>query len=97
VIAVRVPEWRRRGDTLVRELAMRDFEAAWDIVRHIAERVEDYGRRPDMCVLEYNRVRLTIANLHHAGITRAEERLAAKVDGVIADWARSTTAPPPGS
>jgi pterin-4a-carbinolamine dehydratase len=91
---VRIPEWRRRGETLVRHIVMRDFEAAWDLVRHIAAHAEDYGRRPDMCVSEYNRVRLTIANLHHAGITRAEERLAAKVDAAVVDWARSLAASP---
>jgi 4a-hydroxytetrahydrobiopterin dehydratase len=96
VTTVRIPDWRRQGETLVRDMAMRDFEAAWEVVRHIAERVEDYGRRPDMCVSEYNRVRLTIANLHHAGITRAEERLAAKVDAAVAEWVR-TAAPTSGS
>ena len=46
--AVHIPAWRRQGDVLVRELAMRDFDEAWDVVRRIAERVEDYGRRPDI-------------------------------------------------
>jgi 4a-hydroxytetrahydrobiopterin dehydratase len=87
--AVRIPAWRRQGEVLVREMEMRDFDEAWGVVRLIAERVEDYGRRPDMCVSEFNRVRLTIANLHHAGITPAEERLAAKVDAAIVEWARS--------
>ena len=90
--APRIPEWRRHGEALVRDMVMRDFDAAWDVVRHIAEGVEDYGRRPDMCVLEFNRIRLTVANLHHAGITPAEERLAAKVDAVIADWGRTAGA-----
>jgi hypothetical protein len=40
-------------------------------------------RRPDMCIDDYNHVRITIANPHHADLTRAEERLAAKVDAVI--------------
>jgi 4a-hydroxytetrahydrobiopterin dehydratase len=87
--AVPIPAWRREGERLVREMAMRDFDEAWRVVRLIAERVEDHKRRPDMCVSEFNRVRLTIANPHHAGITLAEERLAAKVDAAIAEWARS--------
>jgi pterin-4a-carbinolamine dehydratase len=36
-----------------------------------------------MCLLRFNRVRLTITNPHHAGITLAELRLAEKVDAVI--------------
>lgn len=90
--AVRIPAWRRQREVLVREMTMRDFDEAWGVVRFIAERVEDYGRRPDMCVSEFNRVRLTIANLHHAGITPAEERLAAKVDAAIVEWARARRA-----
>jgi hypothetical protein len=36
-----------------------------------------------MCVSDYNRVRLTVANLHHAPPTQAEHRLAAKVDAIV--------------
>jgi hypothetical protein len=36
-----------------------------------------------MCILSYNRVRLTIGNPHHAGLTAAEIRLAEKVNAVI--------------
>jgi 4a-hydroxytetrahydrobiopterin dehydratase len=91
---VHIPSWRRQGDVLVRDMVMRDFDEAWGVVRLIAERVEDYGRRPDMSVSEFNHVRLTIANLHHAGITPAEERLAGKVDAAIVEWARSGGARP---
>jgi hypothetical protein len=40
-----------------------------------------------MCISEFNRVRITVANPHRAGITPAETRLAAKVDAVIRDVA----------
>jgi hypothetical protein len=36
-----------------------------------------------MCILDFNRVRLTVANPRHAGITPAELRLVAKVDELI--------------
>jgi hypothetical protein len=36
-----------------------------------------------MCITENNRVQLTIANLHHAGFTLAELRLARKVDAIL--------------
>jgi 4a-hydroxytetrahydrobiopterin dehydratase len=78
------PGWERRGDTLVRELQMRDFDDAWQLVGRIATGAEDYKRRPDLCISEYNVVRITIANPHHAGITLAEVRLAAKVDALVA-------------
>jgi 4a-hydroxytetrahydrobiopterin dehydratase len=77
------PGWRRVGKTLVRELAMRDFEEALCLVERVGRLAVDYQRRPDMCISEFNRVRLKIFNLHHAGLTQAELRLAARTSAVI--------------
>ena len=75
--------WKIENDALVRELTMRDFDEAFRLVGRIAATAEDHFRRPDMCISEFNRVRIVVANPHHAGITDAERRLAAKVDGAI--------------
>ena len=75
--------WQVRRNALVRELAFRDYEEAKAFADYIAEHVDDYHRHPDL-VITLNRVRVVIANLHHAGVTRAEERLAKKVDAVLA-------------
>jgi 4a-hydroxytetrahydrobiopterin dehydratase len=85
------PGWRRVGEALVRELSFRDFDQALAFVEHVGRAAEDYLRRPDMCILEFNHVLLTIENPHRAGITQAEIRLAAKVDAVIAEWQQSRT------
>jgi 4a-hydroxytetrahydrobiopterin dehydratase len=77
------PGWRRSGESLVREFAFRDFEEAIAFVKRVAACAEDHLRRPDMCILDFNRVRLTITNPHHAGVTQAELRLAERVDEVI--------------
>ena len=77
--------WRLEKDTLVRELAMRDFDEAFGLVARIAAAAEDHFRRPDMCISEFNRVRIIVRNPHHAGITEAERRLAAEVDAVVTD------------
>ena len=58
---------------------MKDFEDALAFVERVAGAAVDYHRRPDMCIFANNRVRLSIANLHHAGFTIAEIRLARKV------------------
>jgi 4a-hydroxytetrahydrobiopterin dehydratase len=75
--------WRREGDSLVREIEFRDFSDAMSFLERVAFTVEDHLRRPDMCILSYNRVRLTIGNPHHAGLTAAEIRLAEKVSPLI--------------
>jgi 4a-hydroxytetrahydrobiopterin dehydratase len=77
------PGWRRAGDSLVRELSFRDFDEAMAFVDRVAACAEDHLRRPDMCILDFNRVRLTISNPHHSGITLAEVRLAERVNAVI--------------
>ena len=77
--------WTVKDEALVRELAMRDFDEALGLVARIAAAAEDHFRRPDMCISEFNRVRIVVANPHHAGITEAETRLAAKVDAVLGD------------
>jgi pterin-4a-carbinolamine dehydratase len=74
--------WRVEGGALTRELTFRDFATGWRYLEQLAETAVDYQRRPDMCILSYNRVRVVIANLKHAGVTLAELRLAAKVDSV---------------
>jgi pterin-4a-carbinolamine dehydratase len=64
-------------------MEFRDFSDALAFLERIASTVEDHLRRPDMCILSYNRVRLTIGNPHHAGLTAAEMRLAEKVNRLI--------------
>jgi pterin-4a-carbinolamine dehydratase len=75
--------WRHVGDALVRELTMRDFDEALRLFERVALCAVDYGRRPDMCISEYNHVRLTVVNPHHAGFTEAELRLATRVNALI--------------
>ena len=76
--------WHQEPNALVRELTFRDYVEAMEFADYIAEHVEDYNRHPDLAIT-LNRVRVVIANLHHAGVTRAEERLAKKVDAVLAE------------
>jgi pterin-4a-carbinolamine dehydratase len=75
--------WRRRGDALIRDFRFRDFPTALAFVDLIGTAAVDYQRRPDLAISDFNRVRVTIANLNHAGLTAAELRLAARVDAVV--------------
>jgi 4a-hydroxytetrahydrobiopterin dehydratase len=79
----RLPGWRRDGDSLVRELRFRDFDDAMLFAGRVGACAVDYRRRPDMCISEYNHVRLSVTNLHHAGFTVAELRLLEKVSAIL--------------
>jgi 4a-hydroxytetrahydrobiopterin dehydratase len=76
--------WRRRGDALIRDFRFRDFPAALAFVDLVGTAAVDYQRRPDLAISDHNRVRVTVANPNHAGLTAAELRLAARVDAVVA-------------
>jgi pterin-4a-carbinolamine dehydratase len=75
--------WRRTPTALERELSFRDNDEALRFVDNVVAQAVDYHRRPEIRVAD-NRVRLVVANLHHAGVTLAEIRLAGKVDAVLA-------------
>jgi pterin-4a-carbinolamine dehydratase len=77
--------WRHEGDALVREIQTRDFDTAFQIVARVASAAQDHFRRPDLCISEFNHVRITVTNPHHAGITEAEHRLTKKVDAALGD------------
>jgi 4a-hydroxytetrahydrobiopterin dehydratase len=77
--------WRRDGDALIRDFHFRDFPAALAFVDLVGTKAVDYQRRPDLAISDFNRVRVTVANPNHAGLTAAELRLAARVDAVVAD------------
>jgi pterin-4a-carbinolamine dehydratase len=74
------PQWCVIGQRLVREWRFKDFTEAFGFVERLASDVEDVGRRPDICLLAGNRVRVTVANPNHAGVTVAELRMVGKVE-----------------
>jgi pterin-4a-carbinolamine dehydratase len=77
--------WRLAEGALIRELIFKDDAEALRFVDELGRRVVDYGRRPGVAVTDYNHVQIRVENLHHAGITAAERRLARKVDAALAD------------
>jgi pterin-4a-carbinolamine dehydratase len=76
--------WRLAGDALVRDLEFRDFDEAMGFALELGRGAVDWFRRPAM-LIRSNLLRLTVANLHHAGVTEAELRLVSKATAVIED------------
>lgn len=79
-------EWLRGQDWLVRELRFRDYNSALGFAELIGK-IEDFGHHPDVCVSGDSgaRLRLTVRNLNHVGVTEQELRLASKLDTAIAE------------
>ena len=81
--------WRVEDGVLTRELEFRDFDEAMAFASELGRRAVDWFRRPDMTI-ESHRLRLSVANPHHAGVTAAEMRLVAKTTAVIDEYAART-------
>jgi pterin-4a-carbinolamine dehydratase len=74
------PQWQVVGERLVREWRFGDFAEAFGLVERLANDVEGVGRRAEICLLGGKRVRVTVANPYHGGVTVAELRTVAQVE-----------------
>jgi 4a-hydroxytetrahydrobiopterin dehydratase len=75
-------EWRREGDSIVRDRRFADFGAAIAFVERVAEVAEAANHHPDILVHGWNKVRLTLSTHSEGGITGADLALAEQLDGV---------------
>ena len=77
------PGWHLNERGLVRELQFRDFPAARDFARQLADTATYYGHRPDIAVRDDGRMVLSLVNHNHAGVTVADLALADQIDRAI--------------
>jgi 4a-hydroxytetrahydrobiopterin dehydratase len=77
-----VPEWRREGAEIVRDLKFDDFAAALAFVNRVADLAEERNHHPDILVHGWNNVRLTVTNHSQGGLTEADFELAQSIDGL---------------
>jgi 4a-hydroxytetrahydrobiopterin dehydratase len=80
----RRPGWGRDGDAAIaREWQLVDFAAAIAFVNRVAELAEAANHHPDVLVHGWNKVRLTLSTHSEGGLTDADFRLAADIDGLL--------------
>jgi 4a-hydroxytetrahydrobiopterin dehydratase len=77
-----LPQWRRDGDTIVRDRELSDFAAAMTWVNAIADAAETANHHPDILIHGWNKVRLTVTNHSAGGLTAADFELAATIDAL---------------
>jgi pterin-4a-carbinolamine dehydratase len=91
------PQWQVIGERLVREWRFVDFAEALGLVERLANDVEGVGRRSDICLLGGNRVRVTVVNPYHGGVTVAElrtvDQIEATAERYTAELAAGAAAP----
>ncbi len=75
-------EWRRDGDTIVRELSFEDFKRAVSFVNRVADAAEAANHHHDITIHGWNKVRLSLSTHSAGGITGADFQLAGTLDGL---------------
>lgn len=76
-------EWRREGDSIVRDIERDGFTAAMALANAVAEAANAANHHPDILVHGYKHVRLTLSTHSAGGITENDFALAGMIDGLI--------------
>ena len=76
-------DWRREGDSIVRDLKFEDFKSAVAFVNRVAEAAETANHHPDITIHGYNKVTLTLATHSAGGVTEANFNLAEVIDRLV--------------
>ena len=76
-------EWRREGDSIVRDIERDGFTAAMALANAVAEAATAANHHPDILVHGYKHVRLTLSTHSAGGITENDFALAGMIDGLI--------------
>jgi 4a-hydroxytetrahydrobiopterin dehydratase len=76
-------DWRREGDSIVRDLKFKDFKSAVAFVNRVAEAAETANHHPDITIHGYNQVTLTLATHSAGGVTEADFNLAQVIDRLV--------------
>ncbi len=76
-------EWRREGDSIVRDVERDGFGAAMALANAVAEAANAANHHPDILVHGYKHVRLTLSTHSAGGITDNDFALAGMIDGLI--------------
>ncbi len=75
-------DWRREGDTLVRDFELSGFTAAMALANAVADAANAANHHPDILVHGYKHVRLTLSTHSEGGITQNDFALAETIDGI---------------
>jgi 4a-hydroxytetrahydrobiopterin dehydratase len=75
-------EWRREGDSIVRDVELDGFTSAMALANGVADAANAANHHPDILIHGYKHVRLTLSTHSEGGITSADFALAKTIDGL---------------
>ncbi len=77
-------DWRRDGDSIVRDIELGGFKAAMALANGVADAANAANHHPDILIHDYKHVRLTLSTHSAGGVTENDLALAKTIDGLIA-------------
>jgi 4a-hydroxytetrahydrobiopterin dehydratase len=75
-------DWRRDGDSIVRDIELDGFKAAMALANAVADAANAANHHPDILVHGYKHVRLTLSTHSAGGVTENDLALARTIDGL---------------
>jgi 4a-hydroxytetrahydrobiopterin dehydratase len=73
------PGWSVEEGTLTRDVKVKNFREALALVNRIGELAEDEGHHPDLCIHDWNHVRIDLLTHSIGGLSENDFILAAKI------------------
>ena len=78
-----IPGWSVIGGKLTRDVKLKNFAQALDLVNRIGAVAESEGHHPDMCIHGWNQVRIDLVTHAIGGLSENDFILAAKVSALL--------------
>jgi 4a-hydroxytetrahydrobiopterin dehydratase len=76
-------EWKIVQDKLRRVIVCRDFVHAISIINQIAAIAEEENHHPDLELVDYNKLRITLFTHDEGRVTLRDERLAERIENEV--------------
>jgi 4a-hydroxytetrahydrobiopterin dehydratase len=76
-----LPDWARSGNSIIRTVELKDFQAAILFTGAVAYMAEKAGHHPDI-LIQWNKVTLTLSTHSAGGLTAADMALARHLDAL---------------
>ena len=83
----RAPDWRRKGEAILRDYQGTSARQAITAMSRIAEAAEEANHHPELTWV-YNRLHLELTSHDVGGLTQRDLRLASRIDEILADVPR---------
>lgn len=78
-----MPGWSIENGKLTRDVKVKNFAAALDLVNAIGAVAEEINHHPDLCIHSWNHVRIDLVTHSAGGITENDYGLAERINGLL--------------